>query len=585
MTENILLKNNETIWKPYYTEHDFDWRVADSKVGVDISFENCEKGVCILSRKIALREASCYRITCEILIESNSFEKVSASIGVIYKTETGSWQGFSISDAVTEKGKWILVQKTFYGAEAFDTQFQVIVSGKCDHVTFRNCRLVEKSEKCLAVPKTIKTTLNIDKQKLLNSFTGFGAEMDPKFFSSFNLQFIKDPNKEWKIIEKRMVETHIQYVRTMLLPNIYEPQENKIDYYTDGCENLYRHLDLWERLGIRVNLTWWCIPRKDMPWQSCHDKPCWCSAPRDPLSAAKNLADFLHFLLKEKKYTCIRELILINEPNDAYLTDHGIDFDHYATFYRMVDTCLKENQIRDKIQLIGSDETRDFTWFEKCVDKLDDVLDGYSSHVYQWNFCEENLGRKIRSFVNERTSKTQKPFMIGEFGTESNAKWEMEVDQRALFLAAIAINALRAGATTISYWSLFDIYYGNGESQFMKTGLWKFVDQDWQIRPMGYVWKMICQSCQPGDSVWNTQCEVADAVYLQGNNHKSLLILNPNEDILELSWSDSRLNNMQFGQMFSANDESRGKVSVYQDFTANGCRIPPKTLVILSENS
>ena len=220
----------------------------------------------------------------------------------------------------------------------------------------------------------------------------------------------------------------------------------------------------------------------------------------------------------------------MNEPNDSYKTDKGLDFAHYCEFYDNFDTCLKHHGIRDKITLIGSDETNNWQWFKNCVENMDTFVDAYSAHIYKWNFFDENLDKEIAEYIKSRKTFTNKPIIVEEFGQEVSLGYIFESVEHGLFIAAFAINALKGGASGACYWTLFDIYYGFGEANMMDTGLWAYYDRKWEARPSGIVWQMLTQNTTVGDKLYNLDGGKLDGLLFDSGKRKTIALLNRSND-------------------------------------------------------
>ena len=99
------------------------------------------------------------------------------------------------------------------------------------------------------------------------------------------------------------------FVRVMFLPHIYEPEKGKITLDTEGCKHLFRYLDIFEKYGVRVNLTWWCVACNEMPWLA-YPQDSWCSPPNDSMYAAESLAVFLKKYLMKRDIPALKRLFL-----------------------------------------------------------------------------------------------------------------------------------------------------------------------------------------------------------------------------------------------------------------------------------
>ena len=153
--------------------------------------------------------------------------------------------------------------------------------------------------------------------------------------------------------------------------------------------------------------------------------------------------------------------------------------------------------------------------------------------MYKWNFHELELDKMIQNHVAEYRKLTNKPFIIGEFGQETSGDYILNSVQHGLFLAAFAINALKGGTRGISYWSLFDVYYGMGENSMMNTGLWAYYDRMWETKPSGVVWKMLTNHTAPEDEIYGIDGDGLDGLMFASKERKTLVLLNRSNDFVD----------------------------------------------------
>ncbi len=101
--------------------------------------------------------------------------------------------------------------------------------------------------------KPMTIPLNIVPAKIVTkNFLGFGAEWD-----SYSYDDNKVDAKDFSIIEKRIEWMEIPLMRIMMIANWCYLGNGKYDWNTRDMKELYRHLDLCQKLGITVFLTEW----------------------------------------------------------------------------------------------------------------------------------------------------------------------------------------------------------------------------------------------------------------------------------------------------------------------------------------
>ena len=364
---------------------------------------------------------------------------------------------------------------------------------------------------------------------------GFGCEWDPKLLYYPNAERGVGQS-DIDLIQKRIGLLNIHRVRVMVLPEWFEPHNDNDDPFEadmdkflfegDGAKNemtsLWLYLDICERLGVKVTLTWWGAGNNTQNnWLAFPDCKEWLSAPNDLDEMAENISVFLQHALNEKKYTCIDSVILQNEPYYSFVVEGGkVDFEYYAKYYKTVHERLKADKLDGRVALVGSDDSDDFAWYKKSVEAISDYVAKFNSHCYRWTADDYKVGESIRNFVKRRVELTDKPFFLGEFGdgTTVGAYTTMSVDTygRGLFLAVSAINSLKAGSTGSLYWPLHDVYYYSGDPNdgsnggLMKMGLFAYKDDDnWRVRPTYHSWGLVCNYMLPGSVVYDV-CSIGD---------------------------------------------------------------------------
>lgn len=587
MGKDNLLTNLPEKWSVYSGgEEILNCTVNETLSGIAFDIETGKADFCFLSHKFKVEnDADLFEMSADIFIDESSPEESEVHLRASFIDSNGNWHGFSDSQSIYEHGKWFTVKKAFYGKVIDKSIFEVIVSGKSTKACIKNACLTKKE---LNIPnaRTVNANFSISDSKIGSLDFGFGAEADPEFFIGSNKEKILNLDEQWEVIEEKISNMKLHFARMMLLPHIYEPKKGIITLKTKGCEHLFKYLDVFEKNSVRVNLTWWCVSRKDMPWLASFGSDAWCAPPNDSFHAAESLAIFLKQLIEEKGYTCIKDIILMNEPNDSYITEKGLDFEHYAEFYHNFDMCLKKQGIREKITLIGSDDTSGIGWMKKCVNNIDDILDAYSTHVYKWNFYDNSLDEMIQGHVAEYRKLTNKPFIIGEFGEEISGNYILNSVQHGLFLAAFAINALKGGTNGISYWSLFDVYYGIGENNMMNTGLWAYYDRSWETKPSGIVWEMFTKYTAPKDEIYSIDGNGLEGLMFASEARKTIALLNRGSDYISMAINN--IPKVKIKKQFIFNKEvwekSENKPKEWDAEITNGKitgLIPPESFVII----
>ena len=393
-----------------------------------------------------------------------------------------------------------------------------------DWIQIDAASLVEQDTSGVEIEPTSITTLE-----------GFGAEWDPHFWMYYNLN--KGVTRaDWDLILERIEQSKPEIVRISVLPSWYEPANDNQDpdsvnwgafrFQSPMMISLYEYLDACQGLGVKVNLTVWGAPKNFGDagsvyryWMAFDTASDWITAPKDLEEWAESVAVLLKHLIEHRGYTIIKDVTLVNEPNGSFWNgDNVIDFSYYSEMYRVTSLMLERYGIRNRIRLVGPDDSNDYSWFQNAAQSMNDVIDIYDSHNYQFGIddVEPSYIELLRNWVWSRTSVTpsQKKFLINEFGTNQFWNWgyippDCDVDtfDRGLFLAAFTTEALSSGASGASYWALHDIYYYQGNDPadgLSTTGLWRFKTQNWAPRPMYYAWTLLTRYTEGGSQVHKT---------------------------------------------------------------------------------
>lgn len=350
-------------------------------------------------------------------------------------------------------------------------------------------------------------------------FDALGVEWDPHFFREFNSSCNYD---DWEMIVSRARELSLSKIRVMVLPSWFEPENDNddpaltdmsaFDFTTTAFDSLLQELDVAQELGIEVNLTLWGADM-DAAWlayTTCGD---WLSAPNDPEEYAENISALLDFIFNVRKYTCVTELTLHNEPSWAFKgADGSVDFDYYVECCRAVDSRLKADGLRDRVKLILSDDTsNNFTWLKDSVAALSDIADGFNSHTY--DFDNRTSNTSMFNWAKKRVdavlgADSGLSYTINEFGSNHTvgAYHQSDIDdfERGIFCSRLVENCLNAGVAGMLHWEFFDMYYYDGprDEAVMSTGLFKYKDEGWTPRPLYYAYGLMMKYCVSGSEIY-----------------------------------------------------------------------------------
>ena len=342
-----------------------------------------------------------------------------------------------------------------------------------------------------------KAMLRIDTGKVLTrGFLGFGVELDPMALNANNRRRgVTDD--DWRLLTSRLADMKMPIVRMMSQLSWVAPAgPDKLDFAGPQARSLLAYLDFCQTNGIDVILTDWAWVGQ-CRWVKGHDDPAY----------GRGVAAYLKSLLDDRKYSCIKFLVVGNEPDNEIR-----DVEKYARMYRNVHEALKSAGIRGRVKLMGPDIAGQWEWFDRAAAKIAPVVDAYDFHRYAEQSEVREAGqpilmrnlRRFRPVVDKLDPNGRnKPLLLTEMGMaggSTNAHKLVDTFGYALHMGSYAIAALNGGLKAGIAWCAFDVYYFEGD-QFMAWGMWKYRDKGWQLKPWHAVWQAVTSSVPRGGDV------------------------------------------------------------------------------------
>jgi hypothetical protein len=322
---------------------------------------------------------------------------------------------------------------------------------------------------------------------------GIGAEDDGWFYNQEN-QKNGLSKADYQIYEERVRWMDPDYIRMFFWREDWNPSRDwqSFDFETENMQSHYKTLDIYQEIGSIVNITgveWNIDPPFNLDFETI----------------ASAYADLIEYLINEKGYTCIKQWTLHNEPNLEF-SEWGYDFSMYRNLYL---ACIKEFSKRNiEIELVLSDDSLDFDWFESCVSdsSLYESSAFISSHGY---FMQDDiLGPAF--FFHKRLSlllnpENRLPFVLTEFGfgnaeTDVFQNFLMQEYDYALKTMDTVITGLNAGVSGFSMWTMQSMFYPDEEK--MDYGLWDLFEDE--LRPVFHALALFTRLTESGDTV--VQC-------------------------------------------------------------------------------
>lgn len=334
-------------------------------------------------------------------------------------------------------------------------------------------------------------TLTLTDQVMCESFIGFGAEDDGWFYNSENIAHGVTP-EDYELRERRVEWMDPDWVRMFFWHHDWCPSGDwkTFTFDSDNMKSHYRTLDLYQKIGARVNIAgteWGMAGPYDQPEAFVHA-----------------VGELFEHLIRKKGYSCISDWTLTNEPNGSF-SNLGYTHGQFIRIHQL----MKEEFLRRNlnIRLVGSDDAQDIRWYTKCVENSDyyEAVDLFSSHSY-FPYADRILAGLFYEDRLKllRNKQPVKPFIMGEFGFHDDRSGVhgnpiMESYPYAPWTCEAVIDGLNRGVAGFCIWALHEVYYpGN---VFMNYALWDFKDSGWKPRPVYYAWANFSRLTEAGERV------------------------------------------------------------------------------------
>ena len=394
------------------------------------------------------------------------------------------------SNAAPFEGQWTeLKVRALAPPGTVKARLCLLLNGRGE-ARFDNATLVRLP---VIAPKALggPVTLTVTGKVVCDSLIGFGAEDDGWFYGPENMAH-GITAEDIALREGRIEWMHPSWVRMFFWHKDWCPSGDWETFTFDSpnMQSHYRTLDLYQRLGARVNVTGveWGMP----------------DAYRQPERFARAVGALFEHLIRTKGYTCVQDWTLTNEPNGSF-APLGYSFEQFVELHRLVKQEFERRGLA--VNVVGSDDTGSPEWFAHCVkdDTYFRTAGLFSSHGY----LRDTSRFLVPYFFADRLAALQsrspiKPFVVGEFGFQDArsgtfANPLMKTYPYAIWTAAFVIEGLNQGAAGFSIWCLHEVQYPG--SEMMNYGLWDFKDDGWKTRPVYYAWADFCRLTRAGDKV------------------------------------------------------------------------------------
>ncbi len=330
---------------------------------------------------------------------------------------------------------------------------------------------------------------------------GFGYEDDGWFYNQHNAEQGVDA-EAIRIREERIAWMEPDYVRMFFWYNDWNPSldAETFTWESDNMLSHYRTLDLYQELGVRVNVCGveWAV--KD-PWDN-------------PERLARAIGALLEHLIVDRGYTCIQDYTLTNEPDIFFaraVERPAQSFDTFVELHRQVAAEFQRRGL--ELNIVGSDDGNNRAWFAHCVadDDYYALSDLFGSHFY---FSESDavmvkhiLRDRIAMLEERAADEDRKDFIIAELGFQDERTQPPSINPLmgeypyAMLSMSTFLDGLNAGVAGWSIWCVHEMFYPGG-SEPMRFGLWDFDPPTWPVRPVYHALALMTRNSRTGDTVY-----------------------------------------------------------------------------------
>jgi hypothetical protein len=207
---------------------------------------------------------------------------------------------------------------------------------------------------------------------------------------------------------------------------------------------------------------------------------------------------YLDHLVNDKKYTCIKYFVLMNEPNYSKYS-----FEAWKRGVLNVIANLKTKKLSERIAMVGSDESGSDTWHVEAVNQLANELGGYDLHCYTsvesirgggiFQLCQRMWGYAL----GKDPKALGKPLIIGEAGIVppgTTATNPLGLDfNYGMYMADYATQAANGGSWAMCPWMLED-----GSQATFTWGMWMNKAGNLALKPWFYPWALLSRTFPRG---------------------------------------------------------------------------------------
>lgn len=313
---------------------------------------------------------------------------------------------------------------------------------------------------------------------IASDFVGYGGQLNNNLYAAISAEH--GITKENVIeAEDKTVALGPDHVRVFWDP----------DGDADRTASFERVVELAQRAGASVNVTWWHGPYPD------------------PDGQMQDFADELAHLIQDRQLDAVRAITIQNEVNTTMVTQAV-----YEQLYRSLDAHLRRAGLRDRIQFVCGDLVRDgqMSWIQYMASHMADVCDAYSVHIY-WDYFDTTklVDRltEVRAMVDALPAAGRKPLQVTEFGIRGDrAEGEAQpgrysdgqllgrTNENAFQHAWFDILSARLGYVSTLKWDVYFAMYDGTEQYYNMIG----IPPDFFLKPVYFATQAFTRTTEAG---------------------------------------------------------------------------------------
>lgn len=413
--------------------------------------------------------------------------------------------------------------------------------------------------------------ITIDVTKVLTTdFVGFGTQYNQNLYASISsTDGITGANINQ--LELKVKALKSQYVRIFFDSKAWPTDPKYTTSTADYMDSFIKTVKLAQDAGATtINITFWhTATPEQMP----------------------AFAQVLYDLVVNHNFTAVKEVTIQNEPNSTSMTT-----DQYKSCYTSLDLALTSLNIRNQMRFAGGDlvSTNQLTWFSFMGSNMNDLLSGYSCHIY-WddNDMAKPVSRltEVSSMVNNLGSG-KKPVTVTEYGVRGGDKTGVpdpgnltgtttpvsQTTVSALQNALFQINGLNLGFAGFIRWDCYKAKYDNGTQYYSCIGSGA---DGYPLYPLYNMTYLFTHTSEPGWKVISTSGSnqlALVAAAMTNSNGAEQTVYAVNMKSSQVIYSLAGLNPNKKYNVYSFNGDAKGGLKLESPLTSNNEGIGLDTL-------